>query len=119
MIEALRQYAERAKTVRSLATALSEDAVRGFAFVDLCHKRFDIVLMNPPFGSATGGASEELSKQFPQSASNLFAMFVIRANALSAGGGIVGALTPRTFLTLASFENYRTFLLNKNIRSGL
>src|SRR6266704_6425264 len=27
-----------------------DDAVRGFAFVDLCHKVFDVALMNPPFG---------------------------------------------------------------------
>jgi hypothetical protein len=30
-----------------------EDAVQGFAFVDLCRKRFDVALMNPPFGEAS------------------------------------------------------------------
>ena len=25
----------------------------GFAFVDVCRKRFDVILMNPPFGDAS------------------------------------------------------------------
>ena len=51
VIEALRQYAEKAQDGQRLQRRLfTEDAVRGFAFVDLCQKRYDVVLMNPPFG---------------------------------------------------------------------
>ena len=89
-----------------------EDARQGLGFVDIYRMRYDVVLMNPPFGSATGRPSELLNKQFPQSAKNLFAMFVIRASELMESGGLVGALTPRTFLTLASFKNYRGFILS-------
>ena len=28
----------------------ADDAARGFAFIDVCRKRYDVVLMNPPFG---------------------------------------------------------------------
>ena len=31
----------------------AEDAVQGFGFVDVCRQRFDVVLMNPPFGDAS------------------------------------------------------------------
>src|SRR5262249_18262029 len=52
VIDALRQYAEKAENGGELQRRLfAEDAVRGFSFVDLCHKRYDVVLMNPPFGS--------------------------------------------------------------------
>ena len=47
VIEALGQYAEKAHNGLRLQKRLfTEDAVRGFAFVDLCHKRYDAVLMN-------------------------------------------------------------------------
>ena len=48
---ALRSYADKATNGQRLQRQLfTEDAVQGFAFVDLCQKRFDVVLMNPPFG---------------------------------------------------------------------
>ncbi|MGL5018979.1 MAG: hypothetical protein ACRDBP_12660, partial [Luteolibacter sp.] len=31
----------------------AEDAARGFAFIDLCRQRYDVVLMNPPFGESS------------------------------------------------------------------
>ena len=31
--------------------------IYGFAFIDLCRKRYDIMLMNPPFGEVSKGAS--------------------------------------------------------------
>jgi len=53
VIEALSLYAEKAQNGQKLQRRLfAGDAVRGFAFVDLCHKRYDVVLMNPPFGLA-------------------------------------------------------------------
>src|SRR5207248_6725760 len=53
VVDALRTYAESAHNGQGLQRRLfTEDAVRGFAFIDLCHKRFDVVLMNPPFGLA-------------------------------------------------------------------
>ena len=51
VIETLRQYAERSQNGQRLQRRLfTDDAQRGFAFVDLCQKRYDVVLMNPPFG---------------------------------------------------------------------
>ena len=44
----------------------TEDTVRGFAFVDLCHKWFDVVLMNPPFGDGSKLAKALVEKQYPR-----------------------------------------------------
>ena len=55
VIEALRNYAEKAQNGHRLQRRLfSEDAVRGFAFVDLCQNRYDVVLMNPPYAESEG-----------------------------------------------------------------
>src|SRR5262245_10562502 len=54
VVEALRIYAEGPQGRDGLERYLfADDAVRGFSFVDLCHKRFDVILMNPPFGLFT------------------------------------------------------------------
>ena len=51
---ALRDYAEQAENGGGFQRRLfAEDTVRGFAFIDLCRKRYDVVLMNPPFGDAS------------------------------------------------------------------
>src|ERR1019366_64629 len=68
VIEALRQYAETAQSEQKLQKRLfSEDAVRGFAFVDLCHRRYDVALMNPPFGMPAKGAKGYIEEHFPDS----------------------------------------------------
>ena len=62
MIEALHQYAHSVSNERGLARQLfADDAVQGFAFIDICQKRFDVVLMNPPFGEASKPSSPTLN----------------------------------------------------------
>src|ERR1039457_2708350 len=44
VIEALRAYADKAQSGQRLQRQLfTNDAVRGFGFVDICHKRFDVL----------------------------------------------------------------------------
>lgn len=54
VVETLRSYAEEAQNGKRLQRRLfTEDAVRGFAFFDVCQKRYDVILMNPPFGEVS------------------------------------------------------------------
>src|SRR5206468_1360154 len=51
---ALQNYAAHASNGGKLQRQLfAGDAEQGFAFIDLCRKRFDVVLMNPPFGTCS------------------------------------------------------------------
>ena len=111
VIEALRQYAEKAQNGHRLQRRLfTEDAVRGFAFVDLCHKRYDVVLMNPPFGEPTIGVHDYLLDRYPRTKNNLYAVFVERALDL-APKGYVGLISARTFIMYRDFENFRRELI--------
>ena len=70
VIAALSDYTERATAETATARRLfADDALEGFAFIELCRKSYDVVLMNPPFGLAprpvyeyltTGGISHRL-----------------------------------------------------------
>ncbi|HOC24340.1 MAG TPA: SAM-dependent methyltransferase, partial [bacterium] len=50
ILAALREYAERSSGQSLSRRMFADDAAKGFAFIDLCRKRYDVVLMNPPFG---------------------------------------------------------------------
>ena len=41
-----------------------EDTAQGFAFLNLFQKRFDTILMNPPFGEAPSSLTEQLIENF-------------------------------------------------------
>ena len=107
VVDALRNYAETAQSGHRLQRRLfADDTVQGFAFVDLCHKQFDVVLMNPPFGSSTPRGSAVLHKD---AANNLYPAFVLRACEQCVG--FVGAITDRTFFVQDSFKHYRRRLV--------
>jgi len=54
VLAALEEYARQAMDGEGYQRRLfAEDATRGFAFIDLCRKRYDVVLMNPPFGETS------------------------------------------------------------------
>ena len=107
VIDTLRSYAEKAQNGQKLQRRLfTEDAVRGFAFVDLCQKRYDVVLMNPPFGAPTATDGFTLDKN---AAGNLYPAFVLRA--FQQSSGFVGAITDRTFFVQDTFKHYRSTLV--------
>jgi hypothetical protein len=116
LLEALEAYARRAENGGGLARRLfGEDAAHGFAFIDLCRQRYDVVLMNPPFGlpteaSNTVSASDPLSQAIGK---NLAWAFVARWLALTVGQGIFGAIVDRTIFQKSSYEAFREDVVYK------
>jgi hypothetical protein len=112
VIDALRNYAEMSNNDQRLQRHLfTEDAVRGFAFVDLCNKRFDVVLMNPPFGEAVPTTRAILGTSYTDAAADLGACFIDRAISLLSENGLAGAITSRTYLTNEGLVEWRRFRL--------
>jgi hypothetical protein len=108
VVDALRSYAEKAQNGHRLQRRLfTEDAVRGFAFVDLSHNRFDVVLMNPPFGDAVPSTVRYISSAFPASKNDLYASFVRRGLELLVEQGLVGAITSRVGFFAANLKAWR------------
>ncbi|HEY3138218.1 MAG TPA: SAM-dependent methyltransferase, partial [Blastocatellia bacterium] len=94
---ALEAYAEHAVAENSYQRRLFvNDAARGFAFIDLSRNRYDVILMNPPFGEASLGSREYLYKAIPEAARDLFAGFVSRFNCVLTDRGALGVLSNRT-----------------------
>jgi hypothetical protein len=112
VLEALRDYACHAGNGGRLQRQLfAEDAAQGFAFIDICRKRFDVVLMNPPFGDSSRPARGMIERQYPRTKSDLYATFVERGLNRLHRGGLLGAITSRTGFFLSSFQKWREEIL--------
>jgi hypothetical protein len=108
VVEALRKYAEHAQNGLRLQRRLfSDDAVRGFAFVDLCHKRFDVVLMNPPFGDPSHLSRKMLEARYAHLSNEIAIAFVQRSSEFLLPTGFGGILSPRNPLFLDSTAEFR------------
>lgn len=116
-LQALSDYATAAGGSEGYQrTLFAEDAVQGFAFVDLCRKRFDVVLMNPPFGAASTPSKQYIEKAYPRTKNDIYAAFVERGLGLLHRGGMLGAITSRTGFFLSSFQKWREEIILKEAR---
>lgn len=105
---ALHDYAEQAEQTRGYQRRLfANDTARGFGLIDLCRQRYDVAVMNPPFGAPGSGVKDALGKAYPRSKNDLLAMFVERGLELLHRGGRIGAITSRTGFFLSSFQKWR------------
>jgi len=108
---ALRDYAEQAEHGGGFQRRLfAEDAARGFAFIDVCRKRYDVALMNPPFGAASKLLQTRL-EQLGFQGRDLAADFISNSLRLTAARGFVGAITTRTIFFLKGFLDWRNSLV--------
>lgn len=111
---ALERYATQAEgDGRFQRRLFAEDAVRGFAFIDLCRKRYSVMLMNPPFGAGTVTTKTLLTKTYPRTKNDVYAAFVERGLQLLEVSGNLGAITSRTGFFLSSFQKWREEILLK------
>ena len=107
VLNVLRNFAEQQESQRFQRRLFAQDAVRGFAFVDLTLQRYDVVLMNPPFGAPSKRSQAYVSAAFPVSKNDLFAAFIERGLHFLHPGGFLGAITSRTGCFLTSFSKWR------------
>ena len=66
ILDALRRFAESAAGGAGVRRRLfADDAAQGVALIDLVRTRFDVVLMNPPFGAGSLAGQEGLREELP------------------------------------------------------
>jgi hypothetical protein len=114
VIDALRAYAEQADADSYQRRLFADDAARGFAFIDLCRKRYDAVVMNPPFGASSVDSGKYIKASFKDAASDLYACFILRGLHLNIDSkGKVGAITNRTGFFIDQLADWRGSVVAK------
>ena len=77
ILAALKDYTERVEDGRAVRRRLfAGDAARGFAFIDVCRSRYDVVLMNPPFGECSRPHKAHCRLVYPNSYNDILGAFV-------------------------------------------
>jgi len=110
VVEALRNYAETAAANTYQRRLFADDAARGFAFIDICRKRYDVALMNPPFGLVPNAVFRYLQEAYPLNYVDVYSAFILRGTQ-RAPYGRVGAITSRSFLTSKKLLTWRETVL--------
>lgn len=116
-----RHLAEAALRADDVAGALAaEDALLAAKVLELVGQRYDVVVMNPPYGELMPPATKQyLHRRYPKSKSDLYGAFFELAFRLAEGGGAIGALTSKTFLYLDTFKHVRELFLETGRMSSL
>ncbi|MGN9055815.1 BREX-1 system adenine-specific DNA-methyltransferase PglX [Bariatricus sp. HCP28S3_A7] len=85
-------------------------------------QKYDAVVTNPPYMGATG-MGDKLSKyvkdNYPDSKSDLFAVFIEKCGEMVNKTGYYGMITQPSFVSLSSFEKIRIKVLNNSRISSL
>lgn len=114
---ALEAYAEQAENGSDYQRRLfADDAARGFAFIDLCRKRYDVVLMNPPFGEVLSSILREIESRYPTWNRNLLCAFIDRAIVILNEQGFIGSVFDKTAAIKTTYELFRREVLLSNHR---
>lgn len=83
-------------------------------------QKYDVVVTNPPYmGISNGNAklSDYAKKYYPNSKSDLFAVFMERCIRFSKKSGFISMITMQSWMFLSSFEKLRNSILRKVISS--
>lgn len=109
VLKALKSFAENAEGQNAFQKLLfAEDTARGFAFIELCRKRYDVIVMNPPFGSASVSTEDYLKINYPSFGKNILCCFFIRMKELVVyPDGNISAIFDRTVFEKSSYEEFR------------
>lgn len=91
----------------------AEDTARGLKLLQILSRRYDVVVMNPPYGAFVPKVRDFVKAAYPLTANDIYAAFIDRATQLLEPEGYVGALVSATFVNLKSFEKLRTEILLK------
>jgi hypothetical protein len=95
-----------------------ERDLRVWNFKRLLAQKYDVVVTNPPYMGSKGMTtkmSEYVQNNFPDSKSDLFAVFIERCGQLLKSSGYQAMITQHAWMFLSSYEKLRGKLLSRDI----
>lgn len=115
MLADLKDFAREALDEQDVnAQIFAVEAEKALGLLDVLMQRYEVVVMNPPYGWPTENGKKYLIDIYPQTKNDLYAAFIERASELAASIGYVGCLASRTFLYLSRYENLRSQILMRD-----
>jgi hypothetical protein len=108
----LESYAEHAVGAEGAYRRIfARDGAGVLRFIDVLRQEYDVVLMNPPFGSPTRASKTYIDDKYPRTRNDVYAAFVERWLDRLVERGRLGAITSRTGFFLKTFTPWREQVL--------
>jgi hypothetical protein len=112
VLDTLRNYARHASlnltNGQSFQRRLfAEDALQGFDFIDLLRLKFDVVLMNPPFGDASLRSKKYIDETYGDTKGDVYKAFVECFQDRLTPGGLLGIISSRAGFFLGQSADWR------------
>ncbi|SPF40065.1 Eco57I restriction endonuclease [Candidatus Desulfosporosinus infrequens] len=88
------------------------------SFAEIMTQKYDVVVTNPPYmGSSGMGAklSEYVKKNYPDSKSDMFAVFIEKCGKMLNSAGFQAMITQQSWMFLSSYEKLRTKIVQRDI----
>ena len=85
---------------------------------EIMSQKYDVVVTNPPYMGGTGMSiklSSFIKNEYPDSKSDLFAVFIERCGQMTRQNGYQAMITQHAWMFLSSFEKIRAKLLSQKI----
>ncbi|MEM5866746.1 MAG: BREX-1 system adenine-specific DNA-methyltransferase PglX [Candidatus Aenigmatarchaeota archaeon] len=114
MIEELREFEKEAIETQDMGRLLfATEAEKSVGLLALLSEKYDVVLMNPPYGDMPERTKEYLKRYYPKTHFDYYAAFIEQAIDLIRDKGYVGAITGSTFMYLRWYKWVRESLLKE------
>ncbi len=93
----------------------AEDAAQGVGLLETAEKRFDVVLMNPPFGEPVGRSRQHHKALCADAADSLAVSFISRGMELLAARGRLGAIADCSWQTKGDYAAFRRRMIDDRL----
>lgn len=83
-------------------------------------QKYEVVITNPPYmATSNGGAklNDFVKKYYPDSKTDLYAVFIERCMSMASKNGYVGMITQHSWMFLSTYEKLREKVFNKDLIS--
>lgn len=113
----LRQYAQEATGAEGAHRRIfADNGVETLRFLDALGKRYDVVLMNPPFGQPSVPSKQYIYDTYPRTRNDIYAVFIERWLDRLTDRGRLGVITSRTGFFKTSLLRWRREVLLSRAR---
>ena len=120
VFSALQSFASTGSETKTFRRRLfADDAAAGFAFIDVCRRRFDVVLMNPPFGDASLPSKPYIEQTYGDTKGDVFKAFVECFQDRLVPSGMLGIISSRTGFFLSTAQDWRERIILRLYRPVL
>lgn len=117
-LEEIRQKGSENILFAAWANEMADKMPKLIRQAKLLSRKYDVVVTNPPY-MGSGGMNAKLSKyvkdNYPDSKSDLFAVFIEQCGAMTKSNGYQAMITQHAWMFLSSYEKLREKILQKMI----